>query len=200
MVLLFFCSKMELTYNTDYMVDTENYKVSPYSNPKRRNDVVKRRLSDIEEIIIHCTAAGTEAWEEPITCIKYDLGSNHISRAGCPVATYAFYINQKGSVWQLVSMEIQTWHCVGHNTHGLAICINHDGVTESEITPDLYSSLVDTICHCFDKLDWSYDLENVEDRLHFHREYANKLCPGKLDKNQLIKSVAERLKSWGDEV
>jgi hypothetical protein len=187
---------MELTYSDQYMVTTNNFKTSPYYNKKK--SLVSRDLDVIEQIIIHCTAAGTPAWEDPLTCIKYDLGPNHISRSGLATATYHFYINQKGENWQLVSMGIRTANCSGQNYNSVAICINHNGFNLDEITPELYSSLVDTCCHIFDKLDWGYDFYGVEDRIHFHRDYSPKACPGKLDKKQLIYDVSERLKTWGD--
>ena len=189
---------MELNYSDEYMVDKENYKTSPYFNKKQANKLKIRSLDDCEQIIVHCTAAGTPLWENPLTCIKYDMGPNHISRSGCPTATYHFYINQKGETWQLVSMELVTWNCSGQNNNSVAICINHNGFNQDEITPELYQSLVDTCCHVFDKLDWGYDSYGVADRIHFHRDYAPKACPGKLDKNQLIKDVAKRLEIWGD--
>lgn len=185
--------------NQDYMVDFDNFSKSPYTN-KDKSLGKKRLISDLEQVIIHCTAAGSEAWEDPITCINYDLGPNHISRSGLATATYHFYINQKGECWQLVSMEIKTAHAGPQNTDSVAICINHDGETKSEITPELYSTLVDCICYVFDMCDWGYDYYGVVDRLHFHRDYSPKLCPGQLDKEQLQKDVAERLKTWGDNV
>ena len=95
-------------------------------------------------------------------------------------------------------MQIRTAHCSGHNSNSVAICINHDGFKLEEITPELYSTLVGTICHVFDYCDWGYDIYGVIDRLHFHRDFSNKACPGRLDKKKLQEDVAERLTSWGD--
>jgi hypothetical protein len=97
-------------------------------------------------------------------------------------------------------MGIVTWNAAGHNQDSIAICINHDGFNRDEITPELYKSLVETICHVFDKLDWGYDFYGVQERLHFHRDYSPKACPGKLDKEKLVLDVSERLKTWGDNV
>ena len=185
--------------NQEYMVDFSNFYTSKYSN-KKRSLPIKRRIEDLEEVIIHCTASGKERWEDPITCINYDLGPNHISRSGLATATYHFYINQKGDVFQLVSLQMQTAHCTGHNRLSVAICINHDGFNVNEITPKLYDSLINTICHVFDLCDWGYDLYGVQDRLHFHRDFSNKACPGRLDKDKLISDVTERLKTFGDNV
>ena len=182
--------------NQKYMVDGENFNHTKYANAKK--GYVKRNWRDLEEVIIHCTAAGTKAWENPLTCINYDLNPNHISRTGLATATYHFYINQKGECFQLVSMQIRTAHCSGHNSNSVAICINHDGFKLEEITPELYSTLVDTICHVFDYCDWGYDIYGVVDRLHFHRDFSNKACPGRLDKKKLQDDVAKRLTSWGD--
>lgn len=183
--------------NNKYMVDEYNYRISPYSNKKKYMPYL-RQHDEIEEVIIHCTAAGNEKWEDPITCINYDLNPNHISRSGLATATYHFYINQKGEIYQLVSMNMQTAHCAGHNRSSIAVCINHDGFTPEEITEKMYSSLIETICYIFDFTDWGYDEHGVRDRLQFHRDYANKACPGRLSKESLIVAVAERLKTWGD--
>lgn len=183
--------------NQQFMVTPDNFRSSPYAN-KNKSIAVRDDITDLEQVIIHCTASGNSAWEDPLTCIKYDLGPNHISRSGLATATYHFYINQKGEVSQLVSMQIKTSHCAGQNSHSIAICINHNGFNKNEITPQLYNSLVDTICYVFDKCDWGYDPWGVKDKLHFHRDYSPKACPGMLDKPQLIADVVERLKTWGD--
>lgn len=178
------------------MVDENNFSSSRYANQDRTLQL--RELSDIEQIIVHCTAAGTPAWEDPSACIRYDLNPNHISRSGLATATYHFYINQAGEPWQLVSMQIRTANCSGQNYNSVAVCINHDGFKLAEITDELYNSLVDVCCYIFDLLDWGYDYHGVEDRIHFHRDYSPKACPGRLDKEKLISDVAERLKTWGN--
>jgi hypothetical protein len=183
--------------NQDFMVTPGNFKLSKYSNGNK-SIAIRPDITELEQVIIHCTASGTPPWEDPKTCIKYDLGPNHISRSGLATATYHFYINQKGESFQLVSMQIKTSHCAGQNSDSVAICINHDGFNKAEITPELYKALVDTICYVFDKCDWGYDEYGVRDRLHFHRDYSPKKCPGELDKEQLIMDVVDRLKSWGD--
>lgn len=182
--------------NQEYMVDESNFSTSKYSNKSKGIQV--RDLRNLEQIIVHCTAAGTEAWENPLTCIKYDLGANHISRTGLATATYHYYINQKGDKWQLVGMAIKTAHAGMQNTDSIAICINHDGFKSAEITEELYQSLIEVIAHIFDFLDWSYELESVQDRIHFHRDYSPKACPGKLDKGDLQKDVYEYLQNYGD--
>lgn len=195
-------SKKEI--NQDFMVTVDNFNSSPYTN--KNKDLLKRSLDDIEQIIIHCTAVGNktfgkwknDVWETPEACIKYDLGANHISKTGLATATYSFYINGSGNIWQLVSMNIKTAHAGIQNNNSVGVCINHDGVTDSEITVDLYNSVIDTICYIFDKLDWSYSEESVKDRVHFHRDYSPKLCPGKLDKENLQNDVIDRLSTWGD--
>lgn len=185
--------------NQGFMVTPENFGGSPYSN-SNKSIVIRPNITELEQVIIHCTASGNSAWENPETCIKYDLNPNHISRSGLATATYHFYINQKGDIFQLVSMQIKTAHCSGQNSNSIAICINHDGFNKSEITKELYDSLIDTICYVFDKCDWGYDLHGVKERLHFHRDYSPKECPGQLVKQIVIHDVAKRLETWGDNV
>lgn len=171
-----------------------------YANQKYRLENFKRELSDVEKIIVHCTATDSPAWDNPEACINYDLSPNHISRSGCPTATYHFYVNKKGEAFQLVSMNIKTWNCAGQNSDSVAVCINHGGI-KNNVTQEQFNSLAETICYIFDKLDWDYSEESVRDRLYFHRDFTNlKTCPGKIDKNELIFSVIEKLKDYGDNV
>ena len=182
--------------NQDFMFDGKSGK--QYTNPRYNLDSFKRRLSRIDMVIVHCTAAGSQGWEVPTAEINYAIHPNHISSKGCATASYHFYLSQKGNIWQLVSMNYYTWNCSGQNPNSVAICINHDGFKESQITKEMYSSLVDTICYVFDFLDWSYDEYGVREHLHFHRDFANKACPGKLNYEELVKNVSVRLKNWGD--
>lgn len=186
--------------NQKYMVDLTNFGPSKYSNGEHYSvDDVVRRISRIEEIIIHCTATDSEKWDDPEACIDYDLNPNHISKRGCPTATYHYLVNQTGDVHQLVSANIKTWNCSGHNQGSIAVCINHGGEYDDAIEQAQYDSLVDTICHVIDFMDWSHDESEVKDRLHFHRDFSNKLCPGvNLDKDNLITNVLLRLETWGD--
>jgi len=159
-----------------------------------------RRLSSIEEIIIHCTATPPKAyknWDDPRTLINYDLGPNHIARSGLASATYHFYINRKSEVFQLVSMGIITAHCKGHNAGGVAICINHDGFTD-DVTEEMKNAIAETCAYIFDKLDWSYDEENVKDCISFHRNFAPKACPGRIDLEDIQKRTFNILKTYGD--
>lgn len=177
------------------MVDSVNRNLV---NKKYNLNNYIRDLEDIEKIIVHCTATDSAAWNDPMACIKYDLGPNHISRSGCPTATYHFYINKSGEVYQLVSMNYYTWNCAGENKDSIAICINHGAVVDN-VTPEQYGALVDCICHVFDLMDWGYGIESVRERLFFHRDFNSmKSCPGKISKEELINSVAEKLKDYGD--
>jgi len=183
-----------------YKVDEENFKTSPYANQKYDVQDFTRKHSRIEQIIVHCTATDSKKWDNPEACIDYDLQPNHISRKGCPTATYHFYVEQDGDVSQLVSVYIRTMNCSGQNFNSIAVCINHGGEKDDVIEKEQYDSLVNTICYVFDYMDWSYSADSVNDRLHFHKDYSNKLCPGvNLDKKKLISDVIERLKMWGDE-
>jgi hypothetical protein len=184
--------------NQDYMVD--GTAGSEYINHKYNLENFRRKLYKIDMIIVHCTASGGQGWESPEAEIRYATNPNHISKRGCATASYHFYVNQKGKIWQLVSMNYYTWNCSGQNPNSIAICINHDGFKQSQITNELYNSLVDTICYVADFMDWSYDEYGVRDWLHFHRDFANKACPGMLNYDELVKSVSERLKVWGDNV
>lgn len=182
--------------NQDYMFDGTEGK--QFTNPRYNLNSFKRSLSKIDMAIIHCTASGGKGWEVPTAEINYAIHPNHISSKGCATASYHFYLNQAGNIWQLVSMNYYTWNCSGQNPNSIAICINHDGTTQSQITKEMYNSLIDTICYVFDFMDWSYDLWGVKDHLHFHRDFANKLCPGKLDYEKLASDVSLRLKDWGN--
>jgi len=189
--------------NTDYLVTSNNWFASPHVNKLYRDSVHKytRNGSDIEQIIIHCTATDSKVWDDIETLLKYDLGKNHIFKNGCPTCTYHFYIDQQGKIDHAVSVYLKTIHAGVQNGSSIAICINHGGEKDDVIETEQYSALVDTICHVIDFMDWSYEQESVEERLHFHRDYSNKLCPGEnLNKQRLIEDVTHRLKTWGDNV
>lgn len=186
--------------NLDYEVNLDNFKTSPYSNKEYDINKYERKFEDIEKIIVHCTATDSEKWDNPEACINYDLHPNHISRRGCPTATYHFYIEQDGDISKLVSFYIRTMNCAGHNYDSIAVCINHGGELSDIIEKEQYDSLVTTICYIFDFMDWSYTLDSIKDRLFFHNDFSNKLCPGKnLNKEKLIKDVLSRLSTWGDD-
>ncbi|MBX7047221.1 MAG: N-acetylmuramoyl-L-alanine amidase [Ignavibacteria bacterium] len=188
---------MKTGINKDYMFDGNTG--FNYVNRQDYNlEDFKRKLSDVEVLIVHCTATDSEAWDNPLACIRYDLSPNHISRKGCPFATYHFYVNKQGVVYQLVSMNYYTWNVAGHNRNSVAICINH-GAERDNVSKQQYKSLVDGICYVFDVMDWSYDIHGVMEHLKFHRDYnPNKTCPGKLDYGKLCADVSSRLQEWGD--
>lgn len=167
-------------------------------NPKYDIGNFERGFNAIEKIIIHCTATDSEGWENPMACINYDLAPNHISKKGCPFATYHFYVNKKGDIYQLVSLNLYTWNVAGHNSDSIAICINH-GATKDNVYNVQYEALIDSIVYVFDLMDWSYSEDNVRERLTFHRDFnPYKSCPGKLNKEQLQNNVIARLKTHGD--
>lgn len=182
--------------NQDFMFDGTK-KTMKFANPAYNVSNYKRKV-DIEQVIVHCTATDSPAWDNPLACINYDLQPNHISRKGCPFATYHFYVNKPGEIYQLVSMNYFTWNVTGQNSDSVAICINH-GAKFDNVSKEQYSSLVDAICHVFDFMDWGYDYYGVVEHLKFHRHYTSmKTCPGKLDYKKLCEAVSERLKNWGD--
>lgn len=183
--------------NKDFMFDGSPETVE-FANPKYNDTDFKRRVGSVEQVIVHCTATDSSAWDDPRACINYDLSPNHISRNGCPFATYHFYINKPGQVYQLVSMTYYTWNCSGQNKDSVAICINHGAIHEN-VTKEQYDGLVNAICYVFDFMDWDYDYQGVIEHLKFHRQYnPYKTCPGKLDYKKLCEDVSARLKTWGD--
>ena len=175
--------KQNTNINQDFMFDgVTGYE---FTNRKYNTANYKRNLDMIQEVIVHCTGSDSEKLEDPMTLIKYDLMPNHISRKGCPFATYHFYVNKAGEIFQLVSMNYYTWNCKGHNQYSVAVCINHSGEKDN-VTKEQYASLVDSIKYIFGRLGWDLTSAELNSKLHFHREYANKLCPGKIEKQDLI--------------
>lgn len=87
----------QIEINQSYMVDENNRE---YANKKYNLNNYKRSISEIKEVIIHCTATDTPRWDNPLACIDYDLGQNHISDNGCPTATYHLYVNKQGKIFQ----------------------------------------------------------------------------------------------------
>lgn len=172
--------------NTDYIFDGDIE--SPYLNKKYDPSNFRRDKKNIRELIVHCTATDSIAYENPAALINYDTHPNHISRQGCPFATYHFYINKSGEIFQLVDTGYYCWHTKGHNQYSLAVCINHSGI-KNNVTARQYSSLVRCIIYIFEYMQWDVNKESLLSRLHFHREYARKLCPGKIEKDKLIEDI-----------
>lgn len=175
-----------ITIFQDYMFDGINGK--EYTNEKYDTGLFKRNISDIEKVIIHCTATDSERWENPMALIGYDLNPNHISKNGCPYATYHFYINKLGNIYQLVSMNYKCWHCTDQNKYSVAICINHGGKIEN-VTEAQYHGLKCAIFYVFNFMEWEMTERSLRYRLYFHRFFANKFCPGFLDYETLIKDL-----------
>lgn len=187
--------------NQDYFTSLEYPK---YANKKYNLQNYERGFHNIQKILIHCTATDSQKWDDPIACINYDLIPNHISKNGCPTATYHFYVDQSGIPYQLVSVYIKTWHCKNFrgrsiNNESIAICINHGGEAKDVIEEPQYESLIDTICYVFDFMDWHYNEEEFDKRLFFHRDFQNKLCPGiNLNKSHVKELALNRFETWGD--
>jgi hypothetical protein len=180
--------KNKLKINQEFMFD--GVTGHEFTNKKYNPNNFRRDMNMIQEVIVHCTGSDSKELENPMTLIKYDLSPNHISKKGCPFATYHYYINKAGEIFQLVSMNYYTWNCKGHNQYSVAICINHSG-EKNDVTKQQYASLIDTIGYAFGKLGWDLTKEELNSKLHFHREYANKLCPGKIEKSELIDLLIE---------
>lgn len=184
--------------NQEYLTTLDNKK---YVNKNYNLNNYRRDANDITEIIVHCTATDSKLWDNVKQCIDYDLKPNHISKKGCPTCTYHFYIDQQGEVDQPVSIYIKTFNCKNHNDGYIAICINNGGEKSDVIEKEQYESLVDTICYVFDFMDWKYTEEELKDKVNFHRDFANKLCPGEnLNKEKLLADCLVRFKDWGDVV
>lgn len=180
--------KNQIKINQEFMFDgVGGYE---FTNNKYNPGNYRRDMEMIQEVIVHCTGSDSMKLENPMTLIKYDLSPNHISRKGCPFATYHFYINKAGEIFQLVSMNYYTWNCKGHNQYSVAVCINHGG-TKKNVTMEQYESLIETIKYIFGKLGWALTPAELNSKLHFHREYANKLCPGKIERDKLIVDLTE---------
>ncbi len=176
----------EININTEYLFDGDLD--SPYLNTNYEPSNYKRDLKNIRELIVHCTATDSIAYENPESLIRYDTHSNHISRKGCPFATYHFYITKSGKIYQLVDLHYYCWHTKGHNQYSVAVCINHSGV-KNNVTKEQYESVLRCIVYLFELFNWEISEENLKSKLHFHRDYANKLCPGRIDKLQMIEDI-----------
>lgn len=189
---------MGFKINNDYYVSSDGETGKQFTNPKRDYMSRVRSLDDIDMIIVHCNAVKGLAWETPEPEIRYATNPNHINKKlGCPTASYHYYINKSGDCWQLVSKKIMTDHCSGQNRNAVAICITHDGYNSADITPELMDSLVDCLCQIGNDLDWDFSDEwNVRDRVRFHREFANKACPGRLDQDDLWARVVKRFPEY----
>jgi len=161
-----------------------------YINKSYNPDNFKKSLNYIDEIIIHCTANDNEKWNNPIFLIEYDTHSNHISKNGCPFATYHYYINKPGEIFHLIDLKYFCWHCKAHNRNSIAVCIHHGGIIPN-VTEQQMNSLIFLIKYLFEIMKWEKSEPEYRNRIRFHRDYANKFCPGFLDYEEVIEKLLE---------
>jgi hypothetical protein len=148
----------------------------PQHNLKRYR---RRSISDISDVVIHHSAGhGT-----PESYAKY-----HISK-GWPGIGYHYVIDLDGTVYYCNDIDKVTYHCQGHNTKSIGICmIGNYEVDNLDLSIDrnLYSlhellqSLHDSIGHF---------------TLGYHGQYKSTLCPGK-NLIELIKSDLNNSEIW----
>ena len=137
--------------------------------PKHKSRTYKRRrLEQIEQIIIHHSAAPETQTPEQIA--SYHVGPNHVCDAGCPAIAYHFMIDRAAIVYQVNDLEAISYHASGQNTRSIGICLigNYD---ELELTDELIFQTKRLIQYLEQKLGKSLQIAP-------HRKYAEKSCPG----------------------
>ncbi len=137
----------------------------------------KRKLSDIDKIIIH-----QELGESSIEAVnRYHISAseqNHISPRGCPHFCYHFGIRKNGEIVQANELSDITWQCKGQNKSSVGIMLqgNFSGpgyeLGTSEPTPEQIKSTEELV----EYLQESLQLGDQAVWGHYH--FGKRACPG----------------------
>jgi hypothetical protein len=167
-----------------------------------------RQLSDIERIVIHCTVADNWTTEQ---LIDYDLGPNHISSTGLPVASYSDIIFKGGNIDHVVDYTKETWHVGNWNYTSLGIALMFDPGPNDQKKPSdkMYSAMIHHVSLLAmglnftpDKVVGHRELKDTGWIIKDGKKQLRKTCPGlSIDLDIVRQDVAfymqAMLKSWG---
>lgn len=139
----------------------------------------------IDEVIIHHTEAPTAAQYRGLATIQ-GVRRYHMEVRGWSDNGYHIMVGPNGDIWLCRPLEREGAHCLGHNARsvGVAYVANFD-----KEDPRAYGGLL-TGQRVVAAVLARFGL-GVE-RIHFHREFADKTCPGmKLDLTAYRKEVGQ---------
>lgn len=130
---------------------------------------------EIKYIIIHHSAVSREKNPEQFNAIN-----NYHKRKGWGMIGYHFLIEPNGRI-RAGRLESQSGaHCIGHNHDSLGICLTGNFDVEKPIT-EQEESLRFMLVHLLKKYP--------EAQIKYHRDFANKTCPGKMIADNWAKNL-----------
>ena len=115
---------------------------------------------------------------------------NHVHRRRWRDIAYNWLFGPDGSIWTGRSLQRHGAHTIGYNSMsiGLAMCLNGDEEKLSDF-PEMEAAILGLTAALCDVYSFS------EQDLFFHRDFANKSCPGwLLDKHAYRASLADVLR------
>lgn len=133
-----------------------------------KETMVKRSKRFINEIIVHCTAT-PEGKDYTVDTIKLWHQKRGFSDIG-----YHYIVHLDGRVERGRHEDIAGAHCVGHNTHSIAVCyvggLASDNKTPKDTRTEAQKTAIRNLLMQLLKL---YDKATI----HGHRDFAAKACP-----------------------
>lgn len=177
---------------------------------KRTGVPPKRKMSDIDMLIVHCTADEDQVGEDVYSIIKYHTNPNHVCANGCWTICYHYYIeNIKNEtvLWKTVPEDIITFHAGIWNSRSIGVVI--DKRENDEIDNNKKEALIDILAELCYKFNINPFLGIWAHRHLYFTGWKidpktgliiqNKTCPGILQKsydfNNLRKDVYNVLNS-----
>jgi len=143
---------------------------------------------DIDMVILHHTwrpRASEYLGEYTWSAIR----RYHMKQKGWSDIGYHVGIGPDGSIWLLRPIERSGAHCLGKNSHSVGVVMIGDFDVENPYDNG-YATAIDVIaavCH-------AYELD--ADAVYFHRDFANKTCPGtKIKREDVRRLVNSKLKT-----
>jgi len=139
----------------------------------------------IDEVIIHHTEAPTAAQYRGLATIQ-GVRRYHMQVRGWSDNGYHVMIGPNGDIWLCRPLEREGAHCLGHNARSVGVSYVANFDTED---PRSYGGMR-TGQRVVAALLRRFGLG--VDKIHFHREFADKTCPGrKLDLTTYRQEVAQ---------
>ena len=137
---------------------------------------LKQHLADtpqprrIDEVILHHTWKPTAAQYAGPSTWK-GVRRYHMNERGWSDIGYHIGVGPDDSIWLLRPIERSGAHCLNHNAHSIGVVMigNFDEEDPWENGAQMAAEAVAAICK-------RYELSS--DDVRFHREFANKTCPG----------------------
>ena len=133
----------------------------------------QRKLEDINEIILHCSANGPNSPIGAYEIRKYHMLPVAQGGRGWEDIGYHFVIKQDGTVEQGRKLEFQGAHCTGHNKLSIGVCLV-GGVDVHGQPQDNFTFLqFEALAMMLRELRKRWPGAKISG----HNEYANKACP-----------------------